>query len=147
MISLAQIEQDLVSAMKAKDQILVGVLRGLKTRIQNEKVSKMLSELSEAEILPLIRSEIKKRKEAAEGYRQGGNKEAEEKELKESEILSKYLPAQMSEEDIAKMAEEIISSGGFTSVDFGKAMGQLKAKVGPNADGATVAKVLKEKLK
>lgn len=147
MISLKQIETDLVTAMKAKDQIAVGVLRGLKTRIQNEKVSKMVEELSEDEILALVRSEIKKRKEAAAGFEKGGNVESSQKELSEAEILAKFLPPQMSEEEIAKMAEEVIASGNFVAADFGKAMGALKAKVGSNADGALVAKILKEKLK
>ena len=147
MISLKQIETDLITAMKAKDQLAVEVLRGLKTRIQNERVSKMLEELPENDILALVRSEIKRRKEAAEAFEKGGNIESKEKELKEAEILLKFLPPQMSEEEIGKMAEEVIASGSFTAADFGKAMGALKAKVGTNADGATVAKILKEKLK
>jgi uncharacterized protein YqeY len=147
MISLQQIEKDLVAAMKAKDQVKVEVLRGLKTRIQNEKVAKMKEELSDDEVLVLVRSEIKKRKEAGEGFAKGGNTEAAEKELSESKILEAFLPAQMPEEEISKLAEEVIAAGSFTAADFGKAMGALKAKVGNNADGATVAKILKEKLK
>jgi uncharacterized protein YqeY len=159
MISLKQIESDLVTAMKAKDQLSVGVLRGLKTRIQNEKAAKGRpealtegsipgsKELTEEEILALVRSEIKKRKEAAAGFERGGNAESSQKELQEAEILGKFLPPQMSEEEIAKMAEEIIASGGFKAQDFGKAMGALKAKAGSNADGAVLAKILKEKLK
>jgi uncharacterized protein YqeY len=147
MISLKQIETDLVTAMKAKDAVAVDVLRGLKTRVQNEKVSKIKDELSEDEILALIRSEVKRRKEAAAGFEQGGNAEAAQKELKEAEILQKYLPAQMSEEAVIKLADEVLSAGAFTAADFGKAMGALKAKAGNSADGALLAKVLKEKLK
>ncbi len=146
MISLKQIETDLVTAMKAKDQIAVGVLRGLKTRIQNEKVSKMVEELSEDEILALVRSEIKKRKEAAEAFQKGGNSESSQKELSEAEILNKFLPPQMSEAEIAKIAEEVIASGNFVAADFGKAMGALKMRAGTNADGSILAKVLKQKL-
>lgn len=147
MISLKQIETDLITAMKTKDQIVVDVLRGLKTRIQNERVTKMVAELSEDDILALVRSEIKRRKEAAAGFEKGGNTVSQNKELKEIEILQKFLPPQMPEEEIAKMAEEIIVSGGFTAADFGKAMGMLKARAGTNADGAIVAKILKSKLK
>lgn len=147
MLSLKQIEQDLITAMKAKDQIAVDVLRGLKTRIQNEKVSKMVEELSADEILSLVRSEVKRRKEAAEAFGAGGNNQSKDKELKEAEILTRYLPPQMSEEEIGKLAEEVIAAGSFAAADFGKAMGALKAKVGNSADGAVVAKVLKEKLK
>ncbi|MBL8029859.1 MAG: GatB/YqeY domain-containing protein [Candidatus Doudnabacteria bacterium] len=147
MISLQQIEKDMITAMKAKDSVAVGVLRGLKTRIQNEKVSKMVEDLGEDEILALVRSEIKKRKEAAQGFEKGGNVEAKDKELAEAEILSKFLPPQMSEEELGKIADAVIAEGGFIAADFGKAMGVLKAKAGNNADGASLAKVLKEKLK
>ncbi len=158
MISLKQIETDLVTAMKAKDAVAVDVLRGLKTRVQNEKAAAgrperskgsdlSADELSENEILALIRSEVKRRKEAATAFEQGGNSEFAQKELKEAEILQKYLPAQMSEEAVAKLADEVLSAGAFTAADFGKAMGALKAKAGNTADGALLAKVLKEKLK
>ncbi|MBI5530423.1 MAG: GatB/YqeY domain-containing protein [Candidatus Doudnabacteria bacterium] len=147
MISLSQIEQDLVSAMKAKEQVAVEVLRGLKTRIQNEKVAKTKAELDEAEILALVRNEVKRRKDSAEAFVSGGRQELADKELMEAKILEKYLPAAMPEEDIAKIAEEIIAANSFTAADFGKAMGQLKAKIGTAAEGAIMAKVLKEKLK
>jgi uncharacterized protein len=147
MISLSQIQTDLVTAMKAKDQTAVEVLRGLKTRIQNEQVAKTARELSEDEIIALIRSEVKRRKEAAESFGQGAREELKAKELLEAEILQKYLPAQMSEAQIAELADKVILEGGFTPADFGKAMGMLKAKAGNTADGAMLAKVLKEKLK
>ena len=65
MLSLSQIEQDLIAAMKARDQMAVDTLRGLKTRLQNEKIAKA-KELNEADIVVLIRNEVKRRKEAAE---------------------------------------------------------------------------------
>lgn len=146
MISLQQIETDLVTAMKAKDQVAVDTLRGLKTRIQNEKVSKM-KDLSEDDILALVRSEVKRRKEAAESFQQGGRQEAAEKELTEASILEKFLPAQMSEDVVAAEADKLIAEHSFTAADFGKAMGQLKSKLGNSADGSMVARVLKAKLK
>ena len=98
MISQKQIETDLITAMKAKDQIAVETLRGLKTRVQNEKVSKMKDELAEADIIALVRSEVKRRKEAAASFQNASRPELADKELKEAGILEKYLPAQMSEE-------------------------------------------------
>lgn len=146
MISLKQIESDLTVAMKAKDQMAVEVLRGLKTAVQNEQIAKQ-KELSEAEILAIIKRETKRRKEAAGIYVQGGRQELADKELKESEILEKYLPAQMSEQDIAKIIDGILAAGSFTAKDFGSVMGKLKAQAGNSADGAVLAKLLKEKLK
>ncbi|MCL5009290.1 MAG: GatB/YqeY domain-containing protein [Patescibacteria group bacterium] len=146
MLSLSQIETDLVAAIKSKQQALVETLRGLKTRIQNEQIAKM-KELAEADIVALVKSEVKRRKEAAETYVTGGRAELAEKELMEAGFLEKYLPPQMSESQIAEMAEKLIAEKGFTAADFGKAMGQLKAQAGQNADGSLLAKVLKEQLK
>ena len=146
MINLQQIETDLVTAMKAKDQLAVETLRGLKTRVQNDKIAKG-KDLEEADIVALIRNEVKRRKEAAATYTTGDRKELADKELQEAAILEKYLPAQMSEADLGALIDAAIAENGFTAADFGKAMGQLKAKVGQNADGAMLAKILKEKLK
>ena len=135
--------------MMAKDPITVDVLRGLKTRVQNEqtKSSSAGKELAEDDLIALVRSEVKKRKEAAEAFQKGGRGEMSEKELKEAEVLQKYLPAQMGEADLSKSIDSIIAENGFTAKDFGKAMGVLKAKVGNAADGGMLAKLLKEKLK
>jgi uncharacterized protein len=146
MISLEQIEQDLKEAMKARNAVLVDTLRGLKTRIQNEKVAK-LKDLSEDEIVTLVRSEVKRRKDAAQGFKDGNREDQALKELEEAAMLEKYLPAQMSEEDLSKIVDQIITENSFTSIDFGKAMGALKAKAGNTADGALMAKLLKSKLK
>jgi len=146
MISLPQIESDLVQAMKAKDSAAVDTLRGLKVRIQNEKISKM-KDLSEEEIVALVKSEIKRRKEAAESFTAGGRKEMAEKELAEAAILEKYMPRQLSEQELSQAIDAIIVKNNFVAADFGKAMGQLKSQVGQSADGALMAKLLKEKLK
>ena len=146
MISLKQIETDLITAMKAKDQTAIDTLRALKVRAQNEKIAKG-HDVTDEEMIALIKSEIKRRKEAAESFTSGGRADSADKELAEATILEKYLPAQMSEQEIAVLVEQIIQEHGFTATDFGKAMGQLKAKVGQSADGGMMAKILKEKLK
>ena len=160
MISLEQVEKDLVSAMKAKDRVAVDTLRGLKTRIQVALTSANGGlpsgqqadaigdkNLSEQEIIALIRSEVKRRKEAATSFSGGGRTEMAEKELREAEILEKYLPAQMTEAKLLELIEATIAENNFAVKDFGTAMGKLKVAVGDQADGATLAKLLKEKLK
>lgn len=142
--------------MKAKNQLAVDTLRGLKVRLQNDKIAKM-RDLTEVDIVALVKSEIKRRKEAAESFTAGGRLEMAQKELAEAKILGEFLPQQMSEADISKMIDEIIAENsfiqhhgngaGFTAADFGKVMGQLKSKVGQSADGGLMAKLLKEKLK
>ena len=133
MLSLQQIESDLTLAMKAKNQIAVDTLRGLKVRLQIS--------------MALVKSEIKRRKEAAESFTAGGRPEMAEKELAEAKILEGYMPEQMPEADIVKIIDEIIAQNSFIAADFGKAMGMLKSKIGQSADGALMARLLKEKLK
>jgi uncharacterized protein len=156
MINLQQIESDMVAAMKAKDATATQTLRALKTRIQNKIVEKMSAEvgsasggrdLSEEEIISLIKSEVKRRKEAAEAFKAGGREDQAGQEIAESAILEKYLPEQMSEQQIAAAIDEALAGQQFSAAEFGKAMGAVKAKVGSNADGALVARILKEKLK
>ena len=146
MITLSQLESELVSAMKAKDQLLVDTLRGLKVRLQNEKISKM-ADLTEEQVTALVKSEIKRRKEAAESFSAGGRSDMAEKELAEAKILEAYMPEQMSEAEILSLVDSVVAAGNFTAADFGKAMGMVKAKVGQAADGGTVARLLKERLR
>lgn len=156
MLNLQQIESDLKDAIKAKNQIAADTLRGLKTRIQNEQIAKMSrgagaiaggKDLSEEEIILLVRSEVKRRKEAAESFKTGGRAEMADKELREAGILEKYLPAQMTQDQLFALLDNVIAEGGFTAEDFGKAMAMAKAKAGSAAEGAVIAKLLKEKLK
>jgi len=146
MISLQQIETELVHALKAKDQITANTLRALKVRIQNEKIAKM-ADLSEEQVVALVKSEIKRRKEAADSFTSGGRPEMAQQELQEAAILEKYLPAQASEAELSAAIDALIAEAGFTAADFGKAMGSLKATFGQSADGSLLAKLLKEKLK
>ncbi|MCL5666730.1 MAG: GatB/YqeY domain-containing protein [Patescibacteria group bacterium] len=146
MLSLIQIESDLKDALKAKDAVKANVLRGLKTRIQNEKIAKT-RDLEEAELLALVKSEVKRRKEAMAAFRQGGRQELADKESREAEILSAFLPPQLSEQAIAEAVDKVIAETGASAADFGKLMGKLKAQLGSQADGAVLAKILKEKLK
>lgn len=145
-LSLSQIETLLKEKLKEKNQLAVDTLRGLKTRITNEQISKG-SELTSEEILALVKSESKRRKEAADSFTAGGRPDSAAKELAEAEVLAQFLPEQVSEEEIARVADEKIASEGWAASDFGKAMGALKQQFGNSADGGVIAKILKEKLK
>lgn len=146
MIDLATVETALQSAVKARDLIAADTLRALKTRIQNEQISKG-SAISEADILNLVSSEAKRRKEAAAAFRDGGRTEAADKEEAELKVLAQFLPEQVSEDEITKIIDEKLAANSWTAKDFGVAMGQLKGHFGNTADGALIAKLLKEKLK
>jgi hypothetical protein len=145
-LSLQIIEDQLKIYLKEKNQIAVDTLRGLKTRIINEQIAKG-SNLNSDEILALVKSEVKRRKEAVEAFTAGGRTDAAAKETAELDILSTFLPEQLSEEQIAAKIEEQISVNGWTTADFGKAMGTLKQEFGNHADAAVVSRLLKERLK
>ena len=144
-----KIQADLKEAMLARDALRTQTLQGLKAAILNEEVAKKVREegLDDAAIEQLIAREAKKRDEAAGLFEQGGNQESADKERAEKEILSAYLPEQMSEEDVAALIDEVITEVQPSSMqDMGRVIGAVKAKVGNAADGATVARIVKEKL-
>lgn len=144
MVTLKEIESDLITALKAKDTLTTSVLRGLKTRIQNEQISKG-SELTESEMLSLLRSETKRRNEAASGFDQGGRSDMSQKERDENIIIAKYLPPEVPETQISDKAISLISEHSFSQKEMGKLIGLLKSEF-PTADGATLARIAREKL-
>jgi uncharacterized protein len=144
-MDISTIEQQFTEALKARNSVAVDTLRMLKTRIQNEQIAKG-KPLEESDLVVLIRSEVKRRKEAAESFKTGGRQELADKELAELEILSKYLPQGPSDADITAAIDEMLAGGEFTQKDFGKLMGQLKAKFA-DADGSQLSGLLKAKTK
>ncbi len=145
MVTLQSIEADLTVAIKSRDSLRTETLRGLKTRIQNEQIAKGRA-LEDQELASLVRSEVKRRREAAESFTTGGRSELADKEKAEAEILSAYLPAGPSEAEIGSAIDALIASEAFSAAQFGPAMGKLKAQF-PNADGGELSRLLKEKLK
>lgn len=168
-----KIQEDLEVALKKKREIEVSVLRMLKASIFNkekekrykftrqnpaerdlgglskEKQEKLEKEsaLTDEEVLEVISSEIKKRKEAIDLYEKGNRPELAGKEKKEVEILQSYLPEQMSEEEIKKIAEEAIRKVGAKEIkDMGKVMGIITPQVKGKADMSLVSKIVKELL-
>lgn len=146
MKSITTIDADLVEAMKAHNQMVVETLRGLKTRLQNERIAKG-SELLPEDTEKLVSSEVKRRREAATMYTEASRPELAEKELSEAAILAEYLPPQVSTDEITIQIEKLVKDNGYTQKDFGLVMQALKATFGSSADGAILAQILKEKLK
>ncbi len=149
-----KIQQDLKESLKAKEELRSSVLRLLLASMLNkEKGNRYRSgkeedaKLTEDEILEVVASEVKKRREAAAEYEKGGRPELADKEKKELEILQKYLPEQMSEEEIRKLVLEAAKKAGASGPkDMGKVMAELMPKVKGRADGALVSKIVKEEL-
>jgi len=144
-----QIDQDLKTAMLAGDKTLTTTLRGLKSAILNVEIEqgKRDSGLSDDESISVLSKEAKKRQESVDLYKQGGNQEKADAELQEKTVIEKYLPEQISEEEIVKLIDQVISDTGANSMQqMGQVIGQVKQKVGASADGGTIARLVKEKL-
>jgi uncharacterized protein YqeY len=144
-----QIDKDLKTALLAGDKGKAETLRGIKSALLNEAISQNArdSGLSDEQIQKVLARESKKRQEAADLYTQGGSPERAGAELAEKAIIDAYLPEQLSEADVAKLVdEEIAAAGSPTMQDMGRIIGAVKAKAGGQADGALIAKLVKEKL-
>ena len=145
----ATLAADLKAAMLARDTLRADTLKGLKSAILYEEVAKKVRDegLDDASIEQIIAREVKKRDEAAVLFTKGGNQASADKELAEKEILSAYLPEQMSEADVLRLVEAtIVELQPEGMKDMGRVIGAVKAKVGNAADGALVAQLVKEKL-
>lgn len=141
-----QLLQDLKEAMKEKDILKKDTITMLRAAIlQVEKDSQKV--LNDDEMSAIVAKEVKKRKESVKEYEEAGREDIAANLKREIEILSKYLPEQLSEEEIAKMVEEAIAESGATSPkDMGKVMSILRPKTAGKADGKLVSDIVKEKL-
>lgn len=147
MALLQQIEQAFIKAFKERNQPVVLVLRGLKAAIKNAQIAARKQELTEDEVVKVLRSESKKRKEALELYQQGGRPELAEREQHELDIISAYLPVQMDEQQVRACVREVIAkTGAHGGQDLGKVMGAVMQKVAGKADGSLVNRIVKEEL-
>jgi len=141
-----KLQSDLQNAQRSRDSLKVSTLRLLLAEIHNSEIAKTES-LSEQEIIGIIQREIKKRREAAAGFMQGKRPEQALKEEDEADILSNYLPKQLSDEELTKIVKETITEVGAEDVaDMGKVIGMVMGKAKGAADGARVSALVKEKL-
>jgi hypothetical protein len=149
-----KIQTDTTEALKAGDQFLVGTLRMLLASIITKEKEKKYKEkiegeaqLTDEQIIEVISSEIKKRKDAIVLYEQGNRPELADREKKEIEILKKYLPEQLSEDELKKMVADSIATTGAKEMNhMGRVMSDLTPKIKGKADGGEVSKIVKELL-
>lgn len=141
-----QIISDMTAAMKAKEELKLGTLRMLKAEIMKYEVSGADKVATDEVVVDLVKRGIKQRNESAEGFRKGGNEVLAQKELDEIKILEAYMPEQMSEEEIKKIAAEVAAAMNAAASDFGKVMGAVMGRCKGKADGTLVSKVVKEIL-
>ncbi len=145
-ILLAQVNQELTEAQKQKDELKVSALRFLIAGLHNAKIAKG-DELTDDEVLVEIGKEAKRHKESIEAFEKGNRDDLVQKEKAELEILQKYLPQPLTDEEMETMVEEAIAAVSATSAaDFGKVMSTVLSSARTRADGAKVAEIVKRKL-
>ncbi len=141
-----QLMEDMKLAMKSGNKIERDTIRMLRAQIKLASIDKK-DELNEAELAQVLQKEEKKRKEAIEMFQQGNREDLVKKEESELEIISTYLPEQLSEKDLDKIITEAIESLQVTSEkDMGRVMGAIMPKVKGKADGKVVQQKVKEHL-
>jgi hypothetical protein len=144
-----RVDDDLKAALLSGDRFAAQTLRGLKAAVLNEEVALGRREagLDDSEVEKIIAKEVKKRNESIALYEQNGRPELADDEKKEMAILSVYLPQQMSEAELREIiAVKIAELGASTPQAMGQVIGAVKAQVGNTADGATVARLVKDAL-
>lgn len=142
-----QIPEDLKSALKNQNALELTVLRMLQSAIKNKEIENNKRELSDEEVIAVISTEIKKRREAAKEYEKVGRPDAAATESAEVDVLMKYMPEQMGEEEILSFVSAAITQSGAQGMkDMGKVMKEVIPKVKGKADGALVNRLVKEEL-
>lgn len=148
----AAIRDDLKTAMKAKDTLVTGTLRMLLSAIQNEETSGTAHALTDEEFLKVVSREVKKRGEAAEIFEANGRDELAAKERAEAEVMSRYLPKQLGDDELnalvdAAIAEVTAELGEAPTVrQMGQVMKVANAKAAGAADGKRLSSAVKAKL-
>lgn len=139
---------DLTAAMKSRDELVTATLRMALTAVGNEEVAgKAARQLSDAEVVQVLTREAKKRREAAEAFENGGRPEQAAREKAEGEVLARYLPAQLTDEELTTLvAEAIAETGAEGPKGMGLVMKVLNPKIAGRAEGGRVAAAVKSAL-
>jgi len=142
------LQKNLTEAIRSRDEITSGTIRMVLSAITNEEVAgKEARVLSDDEVITVLTREAKKRREAAEAFETAGRTDKAALEKSEGEVIAKYLPAQLSEAEVATIiAEAIAATGASGPGDMGKVMGAVKPKIAGKADGGVVSALVKAAL-
>lgn len=141
-----ELEADLKEAMKLRDEVRLTTLRLLKSALKNYEIE-VGHDLSMQEALSVLQKEAKKHQDSIEQYEKANRDDLAKDEKAELEVIEKYLPEQMPEDQVAKLVDEAIQQTGATGpADMGKVIGVVRDKAQGQADGALIAKLAKERL-
>lgn len=144
-----RLQDDLKSAMLAGDRFVADVLKGVKSAILYEEIAQNKREagLSETAIEELLMREVKKRNDSIAMYDKGGNQELADKERAEIRIIEQYLPKQMDEDEVRDIVERTVKElNAKNPQDMGQVIGKVRSEIGTRANGAVVARIVKETL-
>jgi hypothetical protein len=144
----ARLEEDMRAAMKARDELVTSTLRMAITAVRTAEVSGTAArELSDDEVLAVLTKESKKRRESAEAFAGAGRAEQAEKERAEEEVLARYLPAQLPDEELRRIVADALAAGDFAGMAaMGRAMKAAQAAVAGRAEGGRVAAEVRRQL-
>ncbi len=141
-----QLQKDMVTAMKAKNELKVGVIRLLRGSVRKLEIDQR-KELNDQDIIGVITNAAKQRREAIKAYTEGGRADLVAQESAELAIIEEYLPEAIGQDELAKIIDEIISETGATTLkDIGKVMPKVMQQVKGRADGALVQALVRIKL-
>ena len=142
-----QVMDKIKEAMKSKDTIALTALRALKSAFMLANTEAGAGELSDAEELKIIQKQVKQRKDSATVFSEQGRNDLAEPELAEALILEQFLPAALSDDEIAKVVVKTIEDVNAQGMkDMGKVMGIVSKKLAGQADGKTISSIIKNKL-
>ncbi|MFT8400034.1 MAG: GatB/YqeY domain-containing protein [Lentilactobacillus diolivorans] len=143
-----QLKSDLKDAMKARDKVRLGVIRGLKSQIMNAEVDSSNHKLTDDQINTVVMKEIKQQKESLEEFQKANRQDLVTDQQAKLKIAEEYAPKQLSNDEVEKIVVETISQVGAESMaDFGKVMGAVMPKLKGKADGNIVNQFVKKQLK
>ncbi len=143
-----QVMEEIKAAMKAKDTVTLESLRAIKSALLLAQTEKGAGgELSEADEVKLVQKLVKQRKDSAANYNEQGREDLAAPELAQAEVIARFLPEQLTEEEIEKVVVQTIDALGASGMkDMGKVMGMVTKELAGQADGKTISTIVRSKL-
>lgn len=144
--TVQKIKSDMKTAMKAREKERTQTLRMLISSLNNAKIE-LGEDLDEDDVIDVLSTEAKKRREAAESYREGDRDELADKEEAELEVIEEYLPKQLTDEEATELVDEVIAATGAESkAEMGKVMGSIMPRIKGRYQGSKIKNIVLERL-
>lgn len=144
---IEKINNDIKEAMKSKDKVALASIRSIKSAILLEETKSADNKVDDTKVIQIVQKLIKQRKDSANLYQQQGREDLFKEEMEQCEVIERYLPKQLSTDEIRKIVKEVIESTGSTSIkDTGKVMGIVTKQLAGKADNKIVSDIVKELL-